>query len=263
MKITTVDAFTNKPFSGNPAGVCITDKPLEAELMQKIAGELNLAETAFLYPSGSGYHLRWFTPATEVKLCGHATLASAHVLWEQNHLPLEKAAIFKTLSGELRALKKDRFIELDFPAIPTSDRNTDGYILEAVREKVIHSSYNEAGYWIVEMENEEVVRRLNPDLRLITKTNAVFIVTGKSLDPRYDFVSRVFVPAFGIDEDPVTGAAHCALTPYWSNKLNKSAMTAFQASKRGGELKLVLEGDRVKLIGEAVTVLRGEFQNIL
>jgi PhzF family phenazine biosynthesis protein len=257
MKITTVDAFTNKPFSGNPAGVCITEKPLDQALMQKIANELNLAETAFVYPIDKGFHLRWFTPTTEVQLCGHATLATSHALWEQKILSGDQTARFQTLSGELTAIKRENFIELDFPAIPTEKRLLDDYIKEALNVDVKNSAYNEKGFWIAEVENEETVRRIKPDLKLITKTNSVFIVTAKSGSSKYDFVSRVFVPAFGIDEDPVTGAAHCGLALYWNKILGKNEFTAYQASQRGGELKLKLAGDRVKLIGEAITVLNG------
>jgi PhzF family phenazine biosynthesis protein len=258
MKIRTVDAFTNKPFSGNPAGVLISEQPLEESLMQKIANEMNHAETAFLYPIDGGYKLRWFTPTVEAQLCGHATLATAHILFEEEFVSQNTVIKFQTASGELTATKRGDFIELDFPAIKTEKKEVDPLIPEAIGEKILNASYDVKGYWIVEVENEEIVRRINPDFKLLAKIEALVIVTGKSSTSKYDFVSRVFVPAWGIDEDPVTGAAHCALTVYWAQKLDKKELSAYQASKRGGELKLRLEGDRVKLIGQAVATLKGK-----
>jgi PhzF family phenazine biosynthesis protein len=258
MTIRTVDAFTSKPFSGNPAGVLITEQPLEENIMQKIANEMNHAETAFLYPIDSGYRLRWFTPAVEAQLCGHATLASAHVLFQEGYVREDSVIRFQTASGELTAVKKGDFIELDFPTLTTEKKTADAYITEAIGAPVINSSFNNKGYWILEVENEEAVRKINPDLKALTVADALIIVTGKATNSPYDFVSRVFVPAWGIDEDPVTGAAHCALTPYWSEKLGKTELFAFQASKRGGELRLRLAYNRVKLLGQAITTLKGE-----
>ncbi|HYG38036.1 MAG TPA: PhzF family phenazine biosynthesis protein [Cytophagales bacterium] len=258
MKITTVDAFTNKPFSGNPAGVVVLEKPAEEVLMQNIASEMNLAETAFLYPLKDGFHLRWFTPQMEVKLCGHATLASAHVLWEKGYLPKTKQAVFHTLSGKLIAKKKEDWITLDFPAIFLQKAETPEFLKEGLGVEIIEVYAHESGYLIVGVENENIVRELNPDFNKLTEAGSLVIVTTKSSYEEFDFISRVFAPAFGINEDPVTGAAHCCLAPYWSEKLGKRDFVAYQASKRGGLLKLRLEGNRVKLTGQAISVLEGE-----
>lgn len=257
MKITTVDAFTNKSFSGNPAGVVVLDKPGEKDLMQRIANEMNLAETAFLYPHNDGYHLRWFTPETEVQLCGHATLASAKVLYERGYLPPEKQAIFYTLSGKLIAEKKGDWIELDFPAINLEKIEIPQFLRDGLGVEIMEVHSHESGYLIVEVEDESIVRGLKPDFNKLVEGRSLIIVTTKSDSRDFDFISRVFAPAFGINEDPVTGAAHCCLTPYWSKKLNKKEFTAFQASKRGGLLRLRLEENRVKLIGQAVIMLEG------
>lgn len=258
LHITQVDSFTNRPFAGNPAGVCILPKAADEAWMLKVAGEMNLAETAFLVPRGDGYDLRWFTPTVEVDLCGHATLASAHVLWEDGHLNPNAQARFHTKSGLLTADRRDPWIELDFPATPAAPADAPAGLSEALGAKPRFVGRSKFDY-LVELEDEATVRRLDPDLGAIGRVKARgVIVTSPAEAGKYDFVSRFFAPQSGVPEDPVTGSAHCALAPYWSAKLGKKELMAFQASARGGELRLRLEGDRVRLGGQAVTVLRGE-----
>jgi len=259
LRITQVDAFTNKPFAGNPAAVCILQKPADPAWMLDIAREMNLAETAFLVKQRDGYDLRWFTPALEVDLCGHATLASAHVLWEDGHLKPTEQARFHTKSGLLTADKRDSWIELDFPATPATAALPPADLTEALGAKAQFVGQSKFDY-LVEVETETIVRQLDPDLGAIARVAARGVIVTSRADgkTKYDFVSRFFAPQSGVPEDPVTGSAHCALAPYWSAKLGKKELIAYQASARGGELRLRLEGDRVKLGGQAVTVLRGE-----
>jgi len=258
LRITQVDSFTSRPFAGNPAGVCILPKAADEAWMLKVASEMNLAETAFLVPQRDGYDLRWFTPTLEVDLCGHATLASAHVLWEDGHLKPNAQARFHTKSGLLTADRRDAWIELDFPATPAAPAEAPPGLSEALGATPQFVGRSKFDY-LIELQDEATVRRLDPDLDAIgrVKTRGV-IVTSRADKGKYDFVSRFFAPQSGVPEDPVTGSAHCALAPYWSAKLGKQELMAFQASARGGELRLRLEGDRVRLGGQAVTVLRGE-----
>ncbi len=256
-----VDAFTAEPFKGNPAGVCLLKAPAEASWMQNVAAEMNLAETAFPLAEGDGFRLRWFTPAVEVKLCGHATLAAAHILWELGVLKPKEEARFHTLSGLLTARRVGAEIELDFPSRPVTPKPPDW--AEAlvgalgVKPSFIGLSAEDV---LVELADEATVRSLRPDFAAIKTLPARgVIVTSRSADARFDFVSRFFVPAVGIDEDPVTGSSHCVLTPYWSQKLGKASMTAYQASARGGILRVRLDGSRVRIAGHAVTVIKGEF----
>jgi PhzF family phenazine biosynthesis protein len=255
-----VDAFTDEPFRGNPAGVCLLRWPVEAEWMQSVAAEMNLAETAFPCPEGDGYRLRWFTPKVEVKLCGHATLATAHVLWEQGLLAADREARFQTLSGLLTARRDGDLIELDFPArppLPKPPAWADA-VVGALGIKPVSLSMS-AEDVLFEAADEETVRSLAPDLAALRGLPARgVIVTSRSADKRFDFVSRFFAPAVGVDEDPVTGSSHTVLVPYWAAKLGKAFFTAYQASARGGVLHLKLAGDRVKIAGKAVTVIRGE-----
>jgi PhzF family phenazine biosynthesis protein len=256
MRLLQVDAFTDIAFKGNPAAVCILDRERDAGWMQDVAKEMNLSETAFLLHHADGFGLRWFTPAVEVALCGHATLASAHALWEERIL--ETDARFHTLSGLLTASRNGDRIELDFPAKAEEPAEAPPLLIESLGAKPVYVGRNQFDY-LVEVGSEEELRALNPDhARLRTIQVRGVIVTARSSDPRFDFVSRFFAPGSGVDEDPVTGSAHCALTPYWSKKLGKAEMTAFQASARGGVVHVRMAGDRVKLGGHAVTVLRGE-----
>jgi PhzF family phenazine biosynthesis protein len=257
LHITQVDAFTNKPFAGNPAGVCILTKPADSAWMLNVAREMNLAETAFLVRNKDGYDLRWFTPAVEVDLCGHATLASAHVLWEDGYLKRSEQARFHTKSGLLTADARDPWIELDFPATPVKAAPAPAGLHDALGAKATFVGRSKFDY-LVEVASEAVVRALAPDLTALSRVEARGVIVTARAGGDYDFVSRFFAPQSGVPEDPVTGSAHCALTPYWSEKLGKLKLTAFQASPRGGELRLALAGDRVRIGGQAVTVLRGE-----
>jgi PhzF family phenazine biosynthesis protein len=258
LRITQVDSFTNRPFAGNPAGVCILTKAADEAWMLDVAREMNLAETAFLVKQRDGYDLRWFTPAVEVDLCGHATLASAHVLWEDGHLKPDAQARFHTKSGLLTADRNGSWIELDFPATPALPADTPSGLIEALGAQPRFVGRSKFDY-LVEVEDEGTVRALDPDLAAVARVKARgVIVTSRADKSKYDFVSRFFAPQSGVPEDPVTGSAHCALAPYWGAKLGKKELMAFQASARGGEIRLRLEGDRVRLGGQAVTVLRGE-----
>jgi len=255
-----VDAFTDRAFSGNPAAVCLLPAPRPAEWMQSVAREMNLSETAFLVPRDEpqSFDLRWFTPAIEVELCGHATLASAHVLWETGRLAAAETARFHTLSGVLTAERRED-IELDFPAKPVEEVAPPAGLLEAFGEVTPRFVGKSRFDYLLELETEDLVRRAAPDCaRLRTLPVRGVIITAAGDSGPYDFVSRFFAPGAGVDEDPVTGSAHCTLGPYWSGRLGKSSFRAFQASARGGELRVEVAGDRVKLGGRAVTVLRGE-----
>lgn len=258
MKLFKVDAFADKPFVGNPAAVCILPLPKSEVWMQSIAQEMNVSETAFIYPMKDGYNLRWFTPATEVDLCGHATLATAHVLWEINFLTTHEEARFYTKSGLLTARQKEGWIELNFPSEPATETEAPKDLVNALDITPLFVGKNRFDY-LVDVESEEVVRNIRPDFNLLASVPARgVIVTSKSDTAPYDFVSRFFAPAAGINEDPVTGSAHCCLGPYWQTKLNKNTFTAFQASPRGGIIKVRLADDRVYLRGQAVIILRGE-----
>ncbi len=256
--IVQVDAFTDRPFAGNPAGVCILAAPVEDAWMQRVAREMNLSETAFLLPDADDFRLRWFTPTAEVDLCGHATLASAHILWNDGHLAPGQQARFHTLSGLLTADQHEDWIELDFPAEPASPVTPPPDLIEALGVEPLDVGRNRVDY-LVEVAGERSVRDLQPDLgRLATVETRGVIVTSRADSPEFDFVSRFFAPAVGVPEDPVTGSAHCCLGPYWAERLGKDELTGYQASGRGGTVRVRLAGDRVKLLGQAVTVLRGE-----
>jgi PhzF family phenazine biosynthesis protein len=259
IRIVQVDAFTNKAFSGNPAAVCALPQPVPDEWMRNVAREMNLSETAFLTPCDGGYQLRWFTPAVEVDLCGHATVASAHVLWEDGHLPAGQQARFHTRSGLLLADRRGEWIELDFPAKAVTAALGPAELLPALG--VAHPAFvgKNAFDYLVEVDSEETLRALDPNYSELRKVAVRgVIVTARAAGGEFDFVSRFFAPGSGIDEDPVTGSAHCALGPYWSERLGKSEFTAFQASARGGVVRVRLQGDRVILGGQAVTVMTGE-----
>lgn len=255
--IVQVDAFTDRPFGGNPAAVCILPASPTEAWMRAVAAEMNLSETAFLVPQDGGYQLRWFTPSVEVDLCGHATLASAHVLWEDGHLPQGSEARFHTRSGLLLARQSGDWIELDFPGKLAQPSDPPAGMLEALGLEPMFVGKNKFDY-LVEAQSEEVVRTLQPDFaRLRTFSARGIIVTARSSNPKFQFISRFFAPGSGIDEDPVTGSAHCALGPYWGGKMGRNEFLAYQASPRGGVVRVRLEGDRVILGGQAVTVLRG------
>lgn len=260
MKIYHVDAFTDKMFSGNPAAVCILPLPKDEAWMQNVAGEMNLSETAFMARQDDGFNLRWFTPKREVDLCGHATLASAHVLWETGILPPDKEVRFFTKSGLLTAVRKNDFIELNFPSEEDRETSAPKELIEGLKVMPKYVGKNRMDY-IVEVESEEIVKALNPDYELLKRLDARGVmVTSISNTNGIDFVSRFFAPAYGIPEDPVTGSAHCCLGPYWKRRLNKNELTAFQASERGGFLKVRVEKDRVFISGKAVTVFCAELR---
>jgi PhzF family phenazine biosynthesis protein len=255
-----VDAFTEEPFKGNPAGVCLVRGPMDAGWMQNVAAEMNLAETAFPLREGDGYRLRWFTPKCEVKLCGHATLATAHILWETGVLAKDEAATFKTLSGLLTARRDKDLVELDFPARPPLPQPPDwaDAVVGALGIKPVYIGMS-AEDILFEAADEKAVRSVEPDFATLRSLPARgVIVTSRSADGRFDFVSRFFAPAVGVDEDPVTGSSHTVLVPYWAGRLGKTSFTAYQASARGGVLRLRLDGERVKIAGHAVTVIAGE-----
>jgi predicted PhzF superfamily epimerase YddE/YHI9 len=253
-----VDAFADRPFSGNPAAVCILPEPGDAAWMGRVAQEMNLSETAFLSPHQDGYTLRWFTPAVEVDLCGHATLASAHVLWEMGYLAPDAPARFHTRSGLLTARRDGPWIELDFPATPPTEAPLPPGVAEALGCTPRYTGKSRFDY-LIELDGEEAVRALRPDIgRLRSLDLRGVIVTARAASGAHDFVSRFFAPGAGIDEDPVTGSAHCALGPFWSARLGKHEMLAYQASPRGGVLRVRFSPPRVFLGGQAITVLRGE-----
>ena len=253
-----VDAFTEEPFSGIPAAVCLLPAPRDERWMQNVAAEMNLSETAFLHPQAEGYHLRWFTPAVEVALCGHATLASAHVLWETGKLASAAPARFHTKSGWLACTRNGRGIEMDFPARVAEPADAPAGLAEGLGVRPLfvgRSSYD----YLVEVDAAAAVREMKPDFaRLAELAVRGVIVTGRSDQPEFDFVSRFFAPASGVNEDPVTGSAHCSLGPFWQGRLGKTEFVAYQASARGGVVKVRVAGDRVFLGGKAVTVMRGE-----
>jgi PhzF family phenazine biosynthesis protein len=255
--IVQVDAFTDTPFTGNPAGVCLLAAPRDEAWMQHVAREMNLSETAFLHPEGEGYRLRWFTPLVEVPLCGHATLASAHLLYETGTLDPAATARFFTLSGEMRATKDGDWLTLDFPSRPVAPQPAPFDIAAALGVPVLNIAGNQHNRWLAEIASEEQLRALRPDFTAMMGVYGV-IATCRATTPGYDFMSRFFAPSVGINEDPVTGGAHCSLTPYWAEKLGKTEMVGYQASPRGGVVRVRLAGDRVHLSGQAVTVLRGE-----
>jgi PhzF family phenazine biosynthesis protein len=261
-KIYQVDSFTREPFAGNPAGVCLLEQLKSEAWMKAVAREMNLSETAFLVRQDDGsYHLRWFTPVKEVSLCGHATLASAHILWETGALAPAETARFATLSGELTAQLRGDWIEMNFPARQAEPVEPLEGLLEALKlERPLFVGKSNNTY-VIEVQNEQIVRDLQPDFTRIgalpLRTVGVTARAGAELARTHgaDFVSRYFAPSMGVNEDPVTGSLHCILTPYWAERLGKTELVAYQASARGGTLRVRAAGERVFLCGQAVTVL--------
>lgn len=257
-RFTQVDAFTDRPFAGNPAAVCLLSAPRDPVWMQQVGREMNLAETAFLLPRPDGFDLRWFTPTTEVDLCGHATLASAHILWEEGYLPSGAVATFHTRSGILTAARHGELIWLDFPATPDRPASESAELRRALRVNIRYLGRTAFDY-LVEVDSAATVRSLRPDLSALARLRVRgVIVTARSDRVGEDFVSRFFAPASGVPEDPVTGSAHCGLGPFWASRLGKQELVGYQASERGGIVRVRLDGNRVHLGGQAVTVLRGE-----
>ncbi len=257
-RITVVDAFTHVPFAGNPAAVCVLSEPTTDTWMQSVAREMNHAETAFcILRTEDRIELRWFTPTREVTLCGHATLAAAHVLWEEGWLAPQKPIRFSTQSGVLLAKPLGRQIELDFPARAVSEATPPEGLVQALGVTAEWIGRDEDDY-VVLLEDENAVKACEPDFRALkaVETRGV-AVTARSDHEHVDFVSRFFAPRFGIDEDPVTGSAHCSLGPFWASRLDKRSLSARQLSSRGGELEVEVAGERIKLRGTCVTTLRG------
>jgi PhzF family phenazine biosynthesis protein len=260
--IIQVDAFTNQIFQGNPAAVCILETSQNERWMQSVAQEMNLSETAFLVKQEQDYNLRWFTPTTEVPLCGHATLASAHVLWTEGYASTGQTINFQTKSGLLTAKYEDNWIELNFPVNPSQEIPPITKLQDALGVGIKTFAYNSLGY-LVEINSAEAVQQLKPNFTLLKQLpiSNVIVTSLAAADSEYDFVSRFFAPGLGVEEDPVTGAAHCCLAPYWRDRLQKNHFLAYQASSRGGVVKIDYDGgDRVFLQGQAVTVMRGELQ---
>lgn len=259
-KIYHVDAFTAEPFAGNPAAVCLLTRPRPDEWLQKVAAEMNLSETAFLLHEGACYRLRWFTPKVEVELCGHATLASAHVLFETRLAKPDETIHFFTQSGELKASLQKDWIELDFPTLQGKQIEPPAGLMNALGVQAC-DVWDFGSKVLVEVGSEQTVRALMPDFAaLMDQPYADVIVTSRPSSTKFDFISRFFAPQLGVNEDPVTGSAHCALAPYWSRKLGKNEFKAYQASRRGGVLHVRLAGERTFLRGQAVTVSSGELK---
>jgi len=258
IRIVQVDAFTNRPFAGNPAAVCVLNEPKPDQWLRDVAREMNLSETAFLWPRDGEFDLRWLTPAVEVDLCGHATVASAHVLWQDSHLPEGRQARFHSRSGLLTADRRGDWIELNFPAkIANAVEAPPGLLRGLGVDRARFVGLNAFDY-LVEIESEEAVRALAPDHSALRRFEVRGVIVTARGSGEFDFVSRFFAPGAGVDEDPVTGSAHTALGPYWAEKLGKQEMTAYQASAPGGVVKVTMAGDRVLLGGQAVTVMTGE-----
>ncbi|MGV3508792.1 MAG: PhzF family phenazine biosynthesis protein [Sphingobacteriaceae bacterium] len=258
IKLFQVDAFAHKQFTGNPAAVCLLEEELSETMMLSIAAENNLSETAFVVKTNDGFNLRWFTPTVEVQLCGHATLASAHILWQEGILQKDETAKFFTKSGLLTAVKNNDWVELDFPASFESEGSLPPEAIMALNVKPVNVVFSQNRY-LVELASAEEVANCNPDFKALKDFEMIVITSKGDASSDYDFVSRSFAPSHGIDEDPVTGSSHCCLTTYWAKRLMKSEMFAYQASARGGEVKVKLAGDRVLFSGKAVTVIDGWF----
>lgn len=260
-----VDAFTDAHFKGNAAAVCLLNEPMPDSVMQRIAKEADLSETAFVLPYGDKFSLRWFTPEQEVPLCGHATLASAHTLWQAGKAGKGEQIRFMTLSGELTVARTGDMIAMDFPAIPvtlTARPPRELYKSLGIRRadavEILETEFD----YLVVLEDPKLLRKLKPDFSLMQEIEAdgVIVTARAEQGSKYDILSRYFGPNVGINEDPVTGSAHCVLGPYWAKKLGKQTLEAFQASKTGGYLKVVVKGDRVELLGRAVTFLKGQVE---
>jgi predicted PhzF superfamily epimerase YddE/YHI9 len=264
LPIACVDAFTDAPFRGNPAAVCLLDAPAPDAWMRHVAAELNLSETAFLLPVAEGFHLRWFTPAVEVDLCGHATLAAAHFLWESGRLDGGEDAIFSTRSGRLTARRGDAGIAMDFPATPAAAAAAPPELPAALGGVRPRWSGRSRFDWLLLLDDEAAVGAVAPDFAALARVDARGIIVTAPADaatagrPAADFISRFFAPAVGVPEDPVTGSAHCCLAPFWAERLGRAELTGWQASARGGTVGVRHTGDRVELTGRAVTTWRGE-----
>jgi predicted PhzF superfamily epimerase YddE/YHI9 len=264
MRILVVDAFTDSPFAGNPAGVCLLEEPADPAWMQRVAAEMKHSETAFPRPidgPDADFELRWFTPSVEVALCGHATLGSAHALYEIGAVPADRPIRFQTLHSGVLTVRRDAsgLLEMDFPANPAEPVDAPDGLAGLVGGSVRWTGRNRQQDLLVELADERAVRTLDPDLQGFARLGGRGVIVTAAADPgrRHDFVSRFFGPAVGVPEDPVTGSAHCALAPYWSERLGRDSLVGYQASRRGGHVHTTVRGDRVLLAGPATTVLDG------
>jgi PhzF family phenazine biosynthesis protein len=254
-----IDAFTSDPFKGNPAGVCFVTKETSDDWMQKIANELNLSETAFVIPGVKQSEIRYFTPEAEVPLCGHATLSASHIMYETGLTGVNEEILFKAKAGELKISKEGTWIKMNFPAYQLTQIPADSIIGEIIGTKPVEVYSCGFGWTMVLVDNEKLVRAMKPDfIKMRNSDYADMIVTAKSEEKGFDFCVRCFAPALGINEDPVTGSAHCALAPFWNMKTGKTKFVSHQVSKRSGILKVELLGDRVEISGQAVTIIKGE-----
>ncbi|TNF72424.1 MAG: PhzF family phenazine biosynthesis protein [Acidobacteria bacterium] len=259
-EIFQIDAFSQQPFGGNPAAVTLMPDYPDDDWMQQVAAEMNLSETAFLRPRDDGFDLRWFTPEVEVELCGHATLASAHFLWERGVVDGSAEISFWTLSGRLAAKRSEEWIELDFPKQGPEEIGPPPELLMALGVDARWVGKNRFDY-LIELGSEKEVRAAAPDFgQLRSVAPRGVMITSRAESPNFDFVSRFFAPAVGVDEDPVTGSAHCCLAPFWAERLDRNELLGYQASRRGGVVRTRTTEDRVVLGGQAVTVLRGELE---
>jgi len=253
-----VDAFAARPLAGNQAAVCLLEKPADAGWMQQFAAEMNFAETAYVVPGEEAFQLRWFTPAVEVQLCGHATLASAHILWETGRADRDAEIRFDTIhSGRLTCRRNDDWIEMNFPSDPPAACDPPAILAESLGATLRACAKGRYDY-LVELDSEAAVRGLDPDFRRLAELPVRGIIATAPGEGDFDFVSRFFGPAAGIDEDPATGSAHCVLAPYWGERLGRQQLLGFQASQRGGTVRVHVNGDRVILGGQAWTTVAGE-----
>lgn len=262
VEILHVDAFADAPFRGNPAAVCLLEADRPRAFMQAVAAELGLPATAFVREAADGFALAWFSPTTELSLCGHGTLATAHALWDTDRLAPSATARFETRSGTLSAVRRDGWISIDLPAEPATATSPPAGLLDALGVKARWVGRNRLDY-VVEVDDEGAVRAVAPDQRALTAidTRGV-IVTARASTPGVDFVSRFFAPRFGIPEDAVTGSAHCCLAPLWCGRLGAARLTGVQLSPRTGVVRTEVLGDRVVLSGQAVTMLRGQLRDV-
>ncbi len=277
VRLLQIDAFTAEPFRGNPAAVCLLNESAAEGWMQAVAAEMNLSETAFVVPRGPDeFGIRWFTPLTEVPLCGHATLASAHALWVEGIVADSHAITFHARSGRLSACRERDWIVLDFPALVARETSAPAGLAAALGARPVGAYRNAHETWLLELEDGATVRELRPDFAGLKRIGAGHCIVTAAGDARggnatagraagssagaagaCDFVSRFFAPAFGIDEDPVTGSAHCTLAPFWAERLGRPELVGHQVSRRGGVIKVRVKGDRVEILGQALTVLEG------
>ena len=263
MSISIVDAFTDRAFAGNPAAVCLLEGDLDDAALQRIAAEMNLSETSFVYPTGDGWSLRWFTPTVEVPLCGHATLATAHRLWQLGLVGLDHPIHFVTRKSGGLICRRDGagLITMDFPADPPTPGDPPAELIAdmGIDRDAVVAAVKGKDKWLIELRDESAVLEVSPDFPSMRRHHAPGVgITAQTDRAGFDAACRFFAPTHGIDEDPVTGSLHCLLGPYWANKLGKGRIESYQASKRGGAVSVTMRGDRCELAGRAVTVVEGE-----